>query len=205
MSASVKEVDWHPVPSPCLTLVRPFLKLLIHSQTIRCNMTLFPYCTDIILCILAPGTPLAHKKGSLPSALLWYKWKWSVHVHGTKLRTEMDYQGHTCTTMVGEEQTMCILSCPTSSIANCKTCTYIADNFWLTYVFCFIILPLELRSAMSEGVTKAEGMTVFNTYCFLRILNSEYHVSHWLLLFTLWQHHMSLFTKHSPLKLKHIT
>ena len=29
---------------------------------------------------------------------------------------------------------MCILSCPTSSIANCKTCTYIADNFWLTYV-----------------------------------------------------------------------
>jgi len=38
---------------------------------------------------------------------------------------------------------------------------------------------------MSEGVTKAEGMTVFNTYCFLRILNSEYHVSHWLLLFTL--------------------
>ena len=29
---------------------------------------------------------------------------------------------------------MCILSCPTSSIANCKTCTYSADNFWLTYV-----------------------------------------------------------------------
>jgi hypothetical protein len=23
---------------------------------------------------------------------------------------------------------MCILSCPTSSIANCKTCTYSADN-----------------------------------------------------------------------------
>jgi len=39
---------------------------------------------------------------------------------------------------------MCILSCPTSSIANCKTCTYCVDNFWLTYVnancktwFCF--------------------------------------------------------------------
>ena len=29
---------------------------------------------------------------------------------------------------------MCILSCSTSSIANCKICTYIADNFWLTYV-----------------------------------------------------------------------
>jgi hypothetical protein len=27
----------------------------------------------------------------------------SVHVYGTKLMTEMGYQGHTCTTMVGEE------------------------------------------------------------------------------------------------------
>jgi hypothetical protein len=27
----------------------------------------------------------------------------SVHVYGKKLMTEMDYQGHTCTTMVGEE------------------------------------------------------------------------------------------------------
>jgi hypothetical protein len=46
-----------------------------------------------------------------------------------KLMTEMDYKGHTCTTMVGEEWTMCILSCPPSSIANCKTGTYSADNF----------------------------------------------------------------------------
>jgi hypothetical protein len=53
----------------------------------------------------------------------------SVHVYGKKLVTEMDYQGHTCTTMVGEEYTMYMLSCPTSSIANCKTCTYSADNF----------------------------------------------------------------------------
>jgi hypothetical protein len=53
----------------------------------------------------------------------------SVHAYGKKLTTEMDYQVHTCTTVVGEEQTMCILSCPTSSIANCKTCTYSADNF----------------------------------------------------------------------------
>jgi hypothetical protein len=29
---------------------------------IRCDTTLFPYCTDILLCILAPGTPSAHKK-----------------------------------------------------------------------------------------------------------------------------------------------
>jgi hypothetical protein len=34
----------------------------------------------------------------------------SVHVYGKKLMTEMDYQGHTCTTVVGKEQTMCILS-----------------------------------------------------------------------------------------------
>jgi hypothetical protein len=27
----------------------------------------------------------------------------SVHVYGKKLMTEMDYQGHTCTTMVGKE------------------------------------------------------------------------------------------------------
>jgi hypothetical protein len=27
----------------------------------------------------------------------------SIHVYGKKLMTEMDYRGHTCTTMVGEE------------------------------------------------------------------------------------------------------
>jgi hypothetical protein len=27
----------------------------------------------------------------------------SVHVYGKNLMTEMDYQAHTCTTMVGEE------------------------------------------------------------------------------------------------------
>jgi hypothetical protein len=48
----------------------------------------------------------------------------SNHIYGKKLMREINYQGHTCTTMVGEEQTMCILSCPTGSIANCKTCTY---------------------------------------------------------------------------------
>jgi hypothetical protein len=57
-----------------------------------------------------------------------------VHVNGKKLMTEMDYQGRTCTTMVEDEETVCSLSCPTSSIANCKTCIYSADNFLLTYV-----------------------------------------------------------------------
>jgi hypothetical protein len=73
MSASVMDVDWRLVPSPCLTLVRPFLNLLIHLQTIHCNMTLFPYCIDVLLCISAPDTPSAHKSGSLPSALFWCK------------------------------------------------------------------------------------------------------------------------------------
>jgi hypothetical protein len=60
------------VSFPMLKVLRPFWNLSIHSRTIRCNMTLFPYCTDILLCISAPGTPSAHKNVSLPSAL-WCK------------------------------------------------------------------------------------------------------------------------------------
>ena len=30
VSASVMDVDWRPVPSPCLTLLRPFLDLSLH-------------------------------------------------------------------------------------------------------------------------------------------------------------------------------
>jgi len=40
-----------------LTLRRSFMNLLIHSQTIRYDTTLFPHCTDVLLCISAPGTP----------------------------------------------------------------------------------------------------------------------------------------------------
>ena len=87
----------------CLSCNDIFLNLSILSQTIHCDKTLFPYCIGIILCILTPGTPSAHKNGSLSSALLSCKRNWSVHVYGTKLMKEMDYQGHTCTTMVGEE------------------------------------------------------------------------------------------------------
>jgi hypothetical protein len=29
--------------------------------------------------------------------------KQSIHVYGTEIKTEMDYQGHNCTTMVGEK------------------------------------------------------------------------------------------------------
>jgi hypothetical protein len=59
----------------------------------------------------------------------------SVHVYGKNLMTEIDYQGHIYIAMVGEEQNMCILlSSTTRSIANCKTCTYSADTFLLSYV-----------------------------------------------------------------------
>jgi len=75
VSATVMDTDWRPVPSPCLTLVRPFFEPLTQLTT-HCDMTLFPYCTDIILCTSTTGTPSAHKNGSLPSALLWCKWNW---------------------------------------------------------------------------------------------------------------------------------
>jgi hypothetical protein len=42
---------------------------------------------------------------------------------------------------------MCILSCPTSSIAICKTCTYSVDNFWLTCIYASI-LHLSLLSGV---------------------------------------------------------
>jgi hypothetical protein len=59
-----------PMLNACATIFEPLAPL------IRCDMTLFPYCTDIILCISKPGIPLAHKNGSLPSALLWCKLNW---------------------------------------------------------------------------------------------------------------------------------
>jgi hypothetical protein len=78
----------------------------------------------------------------------------SDHVYGKKLMTKTDHQGHTCTTMVGEEQTMCILSWPTSSTANSKTSTNSADNFWLTYVINYtrVILPPFLDSSTRDGL-----------------------------------------------------
>lgn len=86
-----------------LTLRRSFLNLSINSQTIPCDTTLFPHCTDILLFISAPGTPSVHKK-TYHCFLLFFgaNEQRSVLVYGTKLRREMDYEGHTCTTMVGE-------------------------------------------------------------------------------------------------------
>jgi hypothetical protein len=66
-------------------------------------MTLFPYCTVIVLCISTPGTTSAQKKDHCPVFFFGANEIGSVHVYGKKLITEMDYQGHTCTAMVGEE------------------------------------------------------------------------------------------------------
>jgi len=66
-------------------------------------MTLFPYCIDIILCISTPGTPSAQKMDQCRLLFFGANEIGSVRVYGTKFMTEMDYQGHACTTMVGEE------------------------------------------------------------------------------------------------------
>jgi hypothetical protein len=47
---------------------------------------------------------------TLCSSLVQMKLGVTIFMAKKKLMTEMDYQGHTCTAMVGEEYTMCILS-----------------------------------------------------------------------------------------------
>ena len=56
--------------------------------------------------------------------------------------TEMSYQGQICTTVLGETETIFILSCRTCSIANHKEYTYIADNYCLTFVGSYHIMPI---------------------------------------------------------------
>jgi hypothetical protein len=55
---------------------------------------------------------------------------------------------------------MCILSCPASSIANCKTFTYSADNFWLSYVLVWAVLNW-LKSGASVGCGENDGLKCF--------------------------------------------
>jgi hypothetical protein len=57
------------------------------------------------------------------------KLKWTVQVYDTQLMTGMDLQGRICTITVGDKYTTRTASCPVSSVTNCTTCTYIADNF----------------------------------------------------------------------------
>jgi hypothetical protein len=54
------------------------------------------------------STISAHKKTDhCPLLFFGASEKRSIHTYGTKLMIDMDYQGHTCPTMVGEKQTMC--------------------------------------------------------------------------------------------------
>ena len=62
---------------------------------------------------------------------------------------------------------MCILSCPTSNIANCKTYTYSADNFWLTCMFALVIIShgQQLRAPYRYSVATLRR-SVFQIYGF---------------------------------------
>jgi hypothetical protein len=75
-----------------------FLNFLIHLQTIRCDTTLLPYCTDILLCISA-----RKKTDHCPLLFFGANEKWAIQVYDTKLMTGMDFQGHICTTTVGDK------------------------------------------------------------------------------------------------------
>jgi hypothetical protein len=107
-------------------------------------MTLFPYCADIILCISTPGTPSADKNGSLPSALLWCKRNWECPCLWQKNSWHKWTIKVTPAPQERSRPYTCILSCPASSIANCKTCTYSADNFRLTYVRTIMLLHVSV-------------------------------------------------------------
>lgn len=60
--ATVMEADQRPSHSSCLTLVRAFLNFSIILQKILCDTTLFPYCTDILLCAFRHLVRRQHKK-----------------------------------------------------------------------------------------------------------------------------------------------
>jgi hypothetical protein len=84
-------------------------------------------------------------------------------------------------------------------------------QFWsFNWLMCMITIlfhniVIRIKVCYATGCYKSRRHDR-NSYNFLRILNSEYYVSHWLLLFTLWHHTcMSLYTKHSSVKLKYIT
>jgi hypothetical protein len=59
--SSVVNVDGRPGISSLVTIVRPFLNIVSHSQTLYCGKALFPYCAEILRRISAPGTPSVHK------------------------------------------------------------------------------------------------------------------------------------------------
>jgi hypothetical protein len=52
---------------------------------------------------------------------------------------------------------MCILSCPSSSIANCKTCTYSADNFKNIQQFSFAYISILVRKLDYDSLTETKN------------------------------------------------
>ena len=78
MFSSVVDVALRPNRSSSVTLVRPFLNMVIRSYTLRCSIALSPYCAEICDGFL----PLVHlqltKIVSLHAALLWCKWQRSI-------------------------------------------------------------------------------------------------------------------------------
>lgn len=135
----------------CLTLLQPFLNISIHSQTLCCSTTLFPLCTDILLYILAPGSLSAHTKCSLFAALLSCKWKvgcpslWH-DTYDSNGWSRSDHQNIVEGGSERERETICIALFPTSSAANRKKCTCIADNYWLTFIKLFLSCNFYLAS-----------------------------------------------------------
>jgi hypothetical protein len=107
--------------------------LSMRKESDMSDMTLFPYYPDI-LCISAPGTPQPIKNRSLPSALLWCKWKvdCSSLWHKTHDRNGLprSHLHHNSRRQV--DHTYCIM--PNQQCNQLHICIYIVDNFLLTLV-----------------------------------------------------------------------
>jgi hypothetical protein len=61
MFSSAVDVDGCPEHSSLVTLVRPFLNMVIHSYMLFCGKELFPYCAESLRLVSALGTPSAQR------------------------------------------------------------------------------------------------------------------------------------------------
>jgi hypothetical protein len=68
--SSAVDVDELPERASSVTLVPPFLYMVIHSCTLRWGKTLFSYCAESLRWRSAPGTPSAYMY-HCTAALLW--------------------------------------------------------------------------------------------------------------------------------------
>jgi hypothetical protein len=70
--SSAMDVAGRPDHSSAMTIVLPFLSMVIHSYTLNCcSKTLFQYCAESLQLISAPGTSSAHKNRITARSLLW--------------------------------------------------------------------------------------------------------------------------------------